>query len=41
MNTIQKYEAGEIARLTAERAVPEFVTRRYAARVGESGRRRA
>ena len=24
MNTIQKYEAGEIARLTAERPVPEF-----------------
>lgn len=24
MNTIQKYEAEEIARLTAERAVPEF-----------------
>ena len=25
MNTIQKYEAGEIARLTADRPVPEFV----------------
>jgi large subunit ribosomal protein L19 len=43
MNTIQKYEAGEIARLTAERAVPEFVagdTLRVSVKVVEGERSR-